>query len=174
MGMDKGLIDLFGKPMIQHVIDHIKPICDQVLISANDKVYEDFGYPVYNDEINEIGPAGGIISCLKYSINEKNIIISCDLPYASTKFMQKLLELSGDYEITLPMSGLHYQPLCAVYSKEVYAVFMECVNKGIYSLKSIIKAFRIQVIRQEDIKGFDLSFQLRNINSPDDFTSLIL
>jgi molybdopterin-guanine dinucleotide biosynthesis protein A len=174
MGQDKGLIKLNGKPMIQHVIDHIDPICDQILISANDKTYEDFGYPVCEDEINEIGPAGGIISCLKHSKNEQNIIISCDLPFASTQFIRTLLDMSGDYQITLPMSGPHYQPLCAVYSKEVYPVFMECVNKGIYSLKSIIKAFRIQVIRQEDIKGFDLSFQLRNINSPDDFTSLIL
>jgi molybdopterin-guanine dinucleotide biosynthesis protein A len=168
MGKDKGLIELNGKPMIQHVIDHIEPICDQVLISANDKAYEDFGYPVHNDEINEIGPAGGIISCLKHSTNENNIIISCDLPFASTEFIRKLLDLSGDYKITLPKSGPHYQPLCAVYSNEVYAVFMDCINKGIYSLKSIIKEFRIQVIMQEDIEGFDLSKELRNINYPDD------
>ena len=75
MGMDKGLIELKGKPMIQHVIDHIDPICNEILISANDKVYENFSYPVYNDEIHEIGPAGGIISCLKHSSYNKNIII---------------------------------------------------------------------------------------------------
>ena len=168
MGKDKGLIELNGKPMIHHVIDHIDPICNQILISANDKAYENLGYPVFNDEINEIGPAGGIISSLKHSSNEKNIIISCDLPYASTAFIQKLLDLSGDYEITLPKSGPHYQPLCAVYSKEVYSVFMEFVKKEIYSLKTIIKQFRIQVVEQADIEEFDLSKELRNINSPED------
>ncbi len=171
MGKDKGLIKLNGKPMIQHVIDHIDPICDQILISANDKTYEDFGYPVYYDEINDIGPAGGIISSLKHSSNKKNIVISCDLPFASTKFIRTLLELSGDYAITLPMSRQHYQPLCAVYSKEVYPVFMEYISKGIYSLKSIIKEFRIRIIKQEDIEGFDLSRELRNINYPDDLSS---
>jgi molybdopterin-guanine dinucleotide biosynthesis protein A len=174
MGQDKGLIRLYGKPMIRHVIDHIDPICDQILISANDNVYEDFGYPVYKDEINEIGPAGGIVSSLKHSKNEKNIIISCDLPFASTQFIRTLLDLSGDHKITLPMSGPHYQPLCAVYSKEVYSVFMECINKGIYSLKSIINEFRIRVIRQEDIEGFDLSRELRNINSQNDLSGLNL
>lgn len=174
MGKDKGLIELNGKPMIQHVIDHIDPVCNQVLISANDRAYEEFGYPVHYDEINEIGPAGGIISCLKHSVNEKNIIISCDLPYASTQFIRKLLDLSGDYKITLPKSGPYFQPLCAVYSKEVYSVFLESVNKGIYSLKSIIKEIRIQVIMQEDIQGFDLSKELRNINYPDDLSGLNL
>lgn len=174
MGQDKGLIKLNGKPMIQHVIDHIDPICDQILISANDKAYEDFGYPVCEDEINEIGPAGGIVSSLKHSKNEKNIIISCDLPFASTQFIRKLIDMSGDYKIALPMSGPHYQPLCAVYSKEVYTVFMDCVYKGIYSLKSIIKEFRIRIIKQEDIEGFDLTRELRNINYPDDLSSLNL
>jgi molybdopterin-guanine dinucleotide biosynthesis protein A len=174
MGQEKGLIKLNGKPMIQHVIDHLDPICDQILISANATMYQDFGYPVFKDEINEIGPAGGIVSSLKHSKNEKNIIIACDLPFASTPFIRTLLDMSENYEITLPMSGPHYQPLCAVYSKEVYAVFMECINKGIYSLQSIVKAFRIQIIRQGDIKGFDLSIELRNINSPDDMPSLDL
>ena len=174
MGREKGLININGKPMIQHVIDHIDPVCEQVIISANDKAYEDFGYPVYRDEINEIGPAGGIITCLKHSKNEKNIIISCDLPFATTGFIRTLLEMSGDHEITLPMSGSYYQPLCAVYSKEVYTVFREYVNKGIYSLQSIIRAFRIRAVRQEDIKGFDLSRELRNVNSPDDLSSFDL
>ena len=168
MGMDKGLIELKGKPMIQHVIDHIDPICNEILISANNKVYENFSYPVYNDEIHEIGPAGGIISCLKHSSYKKNIIISCDLPYASTPFIQKLFELSGDFEITLPKSGPYYQPLCAIYSKEVYSVFMECINKGIYSMQTIINEFRIQVIEQADIEEFDFSKELRNINYPGD------
>ncbi len=172
MGRDKGLIKLNGKPMIQHVIDHIEPICDQLLISANDKSYKDFGFPVYHDEIDEIGPAGGILSCFKHSKHEKNIIISCDLPFASTQFIRKLLDLSGDYEITLPMSGTHYQPLCAVYSRQVYPVFEKTVNKGIFSLKSIIKSFRIQVIKPEDIQGYDLSRELRNINSPDDLKKI--
>ena len=168
MGKDKGLIELKGKPMIQHVIDNIDPVCDEILISANDKVYEKFGYPVFKDEINEIGPAGGIVSSLKHSSNKMNIIISCDLPYASTPFIQKLLDLSGAYKITLPKSGQYYQPLCAVYSKEVYSVFMEYVNKGIYSLKAIIEAFRIRILQPADIQGFDLSRELKNINYPDD------
>lgn len=172
MGQDKGLIELNGKPMIQHVIDHIDPICEEVLISANDNAYERFGYPVYPDEINDIGPAGGIISCLKHSTNEKNIIISCDLPYASTHFLRNLLGLSGDYQITIPKSGPYHQPLCAIYSKEVQSVFLECVNKGIFSLKSIIKELRMQVIEQADVDDFDLSKELRNINYPDDVESM--
>ena len=62
MGQEKGLIEIAGKPMIQHVIDHIDPVCNQILISANKAEYNRFGYPVIMDEIKDIGPAGGIIS----------------------------------------------------------------------------------------------------------------
>ena len=168
MGQDKGLLELNGKPMIQHVIDHIDPICDQILISTNEKKYEDFGFPVYKDVITDIGPAGGIISCLDHSANNKNLIISCDLPYTSTNFIRKLLDLSSDYEITLPKYGPHLQPLCAVYSKRVYKTFKECVTMGVYSLKSIIMEFQVQVIEQDAIPEFDFSKELNNINSKDD------
>jgi molybdopterin-guanine dinucleotide biosynthesis protein A len=168
MGLDKGLLELNGKPMIQHVIDHIDPICDQILISTNEKKYEDFGFPVYKDVITDIGPAGGIISCLVHSTNNKNIIISCDLPYASTNFIRKLIDLSGDFEITLPRTGPYFQPLCAVYSKDVYRTFRDCIKQGMYSLKSIIMEFQIQVIEQDDISEFDLAKELKNINTPED------
>jgi len=172
MGQEKGLIELNGKPMIQHVIDHIHPICDQILISANDRRYEDFGYPVYKDVISDIGPAGGIISCLNHSTNKKNIIISCDLPFASTKFIRKLLDLSSDFEVTLPRLGPYLQPLCAVYSNSVYKTFMECVMGGLYSLKSIIKEFQIQAIEQGDVAEFVLEEELKNINSLNDLENL--
>lgn len=168
MGQDKGFLELNGKPMIQHVIDHINPMCDQILISANEKKYEELGYPVYKDVISDIGPAGGIISCLDHSNNNKNIIISCDLPHASTDFIRKLLDLSGDYEITLPKSGQQLQPLCAIYSKKVYKSFMEYVSRGFYSLKSIIMEFRVQVIQEDAMPAFDFSKELKNINSMDD------
>lgn len=172
MGQDKGFIELNGKPMVQHVIDHINPICDQILISANDKKYEDFGFPVYTDVIKDIGPAGGIISCLNHSTNSKNIIISCDLPFASTKFIRELIDLSGDKEVTLPKSETYLQPLCAVYSKSAYKMINELVRRGIYSLRSILKKLQIQVIEQEDIIEFDLSKELKNINSIEDLKSL--
>lgn len=168
MGQDKGLILLDGKPMIQHVIDNINPICDQVLISANDIKYEEFGHPVYEDIVPGIGPAGGIISCLDHSKSKKNIIISCDLPYASTNFIRKLIDLSGDSEITLPKTGPYFQPLCAVYSKDVYRTFRDCIKQGMYSLKSIIMEFQIQIIEQDDIPEFELAKELKNINTPED------
>jgi molybdopterin-guanine dinucleotide biosynthesis protein A len=174
MGQEKGLIELNGKPMIQLVIENLYPICDQILISANEKGYEHFDYPVHKDVISNIGPVGGIITCLNHSTNQKNIVISCDLPFASTTLIQKLLDLSGDYEITLPKSGQYYQPLCAIYSKDVYIRLRSFVSGGVYSLISIITELHAQVIEEGDIAEFDLAKELKNINSPDDLDNLNL
>jgi molybdopterin-guanine dinucleotide biosynthesis protein A len=172
MGYDKGLLDITGRPMIQHVIDHLEPICSQILISANTDKYERFGYKVIPDIVHDVGPAGGLVSCLPYSVNRKNIVISCDLPFATTEFMAKLLKLSVDFDITLPKTGPFLQPLCAVYSKQVKDRLKTLVEEGHHSLQYLVRQFTLNIIEQKHLKDLNLALVLRNINYPDDLDSL--
>lgn len=53
MGMvDKGLQLLKGKPMVEHVIDRLRPQVSTLMINANrnTEAYATFGYPVYADD----------------------------------------------------------------------------------------------------------------------------
>ena len=47
-GVDKGLVDLAGKPMVAHVLERFAPQVDEVLVNANQNLdrYAAFGYPV--------------------------------------------------------------------------------------------------------------------------------
>lgn len=60
MGVDKGLMLLNEKPMVQHVIDAVKLVADEIIIVANNKEYKQFGYTVISDEIENAGPLAGI------------------------------------------------------------------------------------------------------------------
>jgi molybdopterin-guanine dinucleotide biosynthesis protein A len=171
MGQEKGLIEIAGKPMIQHVINHIAPLCDQILISANREEYKDFGYNVVKDVIKDIGPAGGIASCLPYSKHKKNIIISYDLPSASTLFIQRLLHLSEDYEITIPECDKHLQPLCGIYQKDIYPEFIKLVRNGHLALKYLVKRFNLKIVDETMLQGIDIREALRNINTEEDLNS---
>jgi molybdopterin-guanine dinucleotide biosynthesis protein A len=171
MGQDKGLMAFEGKPMIQHVIDHIEPLCDQILISANKEEYNRLGYPVIKDDIRDIGPAGGIISCLPHARHEKCIIISCDLPLASTSFIQKLIKLSDNYEITLPEYDGNIQPLCGIYQTDIYERFQKIVQTGQLTMKYLVGQFNLNVVHESLLPGINFRSQLRNINYKDDLSS---
>ena len=47
-GVDKGLISLQNKPLIQHVISRLQPQVDKIFINANREIaqYEAFGFKV--------------------------------------------------------------------------------------------------------------------------------
>lgn len=62
-GQDKGLIQLNGQPLVQHVIDKLAPQTPTLLINANrnQSQYQQFA-PVISDEFPDYpGPLGGIV-----------------------------------------------------------------------------------------------------------------
>ena len=62
-GTDKGLMLLHQKPLIEHVIERLKPQVEEILINANREIaqYQAFGYTVLQDEIQEfLGPLAGL------------------------------------------------------------------------------------------------------------------
>ena len=64
-GLDKGLLQLDDKPLVQHVIDSLEPQVRNILINANRHLeqYGRLGYPVVQDSFTGFaGPMAGIAS----------------------------------------------------------------------------------------------------------------
>ena len=62
-GVDKGLVELDGQPMVAHVLERLAPQVDEVLINANQNAerYAAFGHPVVADAIGGFaGPLAGL------------------------------------------------------------------------------------------------------------------
>jgi molybdenum cofactor guanylyltransferase len=106
-GEDKGLVLYKNQPLIELVIEKIKPQVNNIVISANRNIrrYEKFGYPVISDlaltnkNTNDTyqGPLAGIAAALPACSNEWIFIIACDMPLVSDSIVSRLTnELSGD------------------------------------------------------------------------------
>lgn len=172
MGTDKGLIDIMGQPMVEHVIHHIKPLCSRILISSNLENYKYLGYEVIEDEWQNFGPAAGILSCLNVSETNNNLVISCDLPMASTALLEKLYAYAMDADITVPRINTHFQPLCGFYRTSIRDSFKEYLLSGEKSMQFIIQYFNFRLVSQEMIPGINLERELQNFNSPEDLERL--
>lgn len=69
-GMDKGLVDYQGQPMIEHVLSRITPQVDQVMINANRNLdrYQQYGVPVITDETDQFdGPLAGMQAGMRHA-----------------------------------------------------------------------------------------------------------
>lgn len=93
-GIDKGLVQLHGKPLVQHVIERLSKQAEEILINANREIvqYQRFGYPVLQDETADfIGPLAGFSLGLQQARHEYLLTVPCDSPLIPVDLSQRLL-----------------------------------------------------------------------------------
>jgi molybdopterin-guanine dinucleotide biosynthesis protein A len=93
-GEDKGLLLLQNKPLIQHVIERLKPQVDEILINANREItqYQMLGYPVLQDKNADfIGPLAGFCLGLQNAKHENVLTVPCDSPLLPLNLAERLL-----------------------------------------------------------------------------------
>lgn len=93
-GQDKGLIELAGRPIIEHVLDRLRPQVGEVLISANRNLdrYQQFGHPVISDGQTEyLGPMAGMVAAGRQAHGEWLLIVPCDTPFLPHDLLERLL-----------------------------------------------------------------------------------
>ncbi len=83
MGKEKGLMRWKGKTLIEHAIAILSPLCENIIISANNDHFDSFGYPVVGDLFPGCGPMGGIFSVLTKSETLNNLVIPSDTPFVT-------------------------------------------------------------------------------------------
>jgi len=67
-GADKGLLPLGGRPLIEHVLQHLRPQCDRFLITANRHIddYADYAPVVHDENGGHAGPLAGLVAAFGF------------------------------------------------------------------------------------------------------------
>ena len=173
MGIDKSMMMLNGKSLVEYSIDALKPLCNKVVISSNKFIYDFTGCEVWPDALPGQAPIIGIYSCLKRSETDINIILSCDMPLISTMILEYLLSNSEIHDITAPVHGDDFiEPLCGIYRKSSMVILKEFFDNGNFSLKDCIMAASHRLMPIDFQLPFFSQNLFSNINTPDDFDSL--
>ena len=173
MKTDKGLVDVLGKHLIQYTIDNLSPVCNEILISSNSEGYDKFGFKVIKDEVENIGPVGGLYSCLKASANEVNIVLSCDTPLVSMEILQCLLNNFEGHAASVPWYEKdYYEPLCAIYTKEFEKVLKKAIEVNNHKLPRIYTNTDIKKIPIKDHLDCFSTNAFFNVNSIEDVKKL--
>jgi len=95
-GVEKGLLDWRGRPLIAHLIDALAPQVDHILINANraHERYAIFGLPIIRDhvEFEGFGPLAGMHTALSHAATERVICVPCDMPELPDDLVARLLQ----------------------------------------------------------------------------------
>ena len=100
-GVDKGLQVLRGRPMVEHVIERLRPQVNEVLINANQNLerYGAYGCPVVTDAVGGFaGPLAGLHAGMKSTRAPLILTVPCDSPFLPLDLAARLeagLEATG-------------------------------------------------------------------------------
>lgn len=94
-GADKGLVEYQQRPLIEWVLQTIRPQVSEVLISANRNidVYAQYGCCVVKDAIPDFpGPLAGVLAAMETVNTPWLLVTPCDSPHLPANLAQHLLE----------------------------------------------------------------------------------
>jgi len=171
MRRDKGLVPLDGLPMIEHLLERVRPLGDEVLITTNQpESYAYLGLRMVADEVPGEGALAGLHTALKAARGDTVLVLACDMPFVNVPLLGYLLDLSPDFDVVVPRWQDVLQTIHAVYSRQYCLPAMEDVLKrGRKRVFSFYSQVQVREISEDEIVRFDpqgLSFF--NVNTPEE------
>lgn len=179
MGVDKSLLKINDKTLVEISFDKLSKIFHRVLIiSDNENKFDIDAAEQFKDIFTNAGPLGGIHSGLKHSDDNLNFILSCDMPLITTELITHLCEQHGNNDITIPQYAGQNHFLCGVYSRSCLPNIERKLNSGInystdgkknfkFSLKNLIASLQANIINADNLHFSNTSL-FYNVNTPED------
>lgn len=167
-GMDKGWVELAGKPLVEHVITRLKPQVKSVMINANRNIerYGIYGLPIVGDEAGEFfGPLAGMLSAMRVAKTRYILTAPCDSPMLPTDLAQRMFSslLRGSAKVCVAHDGVKMQPVFALMSCTLKESLSSYLASGERKVETWLKEHKPA---QADFS--DQPWAFLNINSPQD------
>ena len=123
-GIDKGLVELEGRPMISYIIDALRPQVGSILINANRNIstYKEYGYPVISDELEDFqGPLAGMATGLMHCKTDYIATVPCDGPVLAENYVDILMQAAtqANSPISVGFDGHRLQPVYALIHRSL-------------------------------------------------------
>jgi molybdopterin-guanine dinucleotide biosynthesis protein A len=112
-GVDKGLVDLGGRPMVAHVIERLQPQVAAILVNANQnrERYEALGFPVVADAVGGFaGPLAGLHAGLAAVATPYAVTVPCDSPFLPDDLVPRLARALAEHDAQLAVAKTFDQP----------------------------------------------------------------
>jgi len=171
-GIDKGLIEFQGKPMVLHVIQALLPDVSALLINANRNIgeYEALGYRVLPDQLEGfLGPLAGMASGMYASTTKYIVTAPCDCPLVGVGLVRRLYQSvrNENAQIGVATDGQRLHPVFALVQRDLLPDLAAYLEDGERKIDRWYARHRVSVVRFDDVPQW-----FRNVNSPEEHAEL--
>lgn len=169
MRTDKGLLKLKGVTFIEKIASTLKPFVNEIILVSDHKEHDVFGLKRIEDLYKNAGPLSGILSGLKASQTENNIILSCDIPFVSETLLTQLLNNSNNETLInqIECEGKS-MPLIATYKKQCWSSIQEALENDERRVRVLVKSLNPNTISVDS----NYKLMVENINTPEQYKTL--
>ena len=164
-GVDKGLVELDGKPMVAHVLARLAPQVGTVLINANQNPdrYAQFGYQVVADAVGGFaGPLAGLHAGMSVATTTYVVTVPCDSPFLPEDLVARLslglLRENAQLAVAKTLEQPH--PVFALVRRDVLPHLASFLHDGGRKIDAWYATLHIVEVPFDDSKS-----AFRNINT---------
>lgn len=171
-GVDKGLIEFQGKPLVAHVLERLRPQVAEILINANRETerYAAFGFPVVSDAIGGFaGPLAGLHCGMRLAHHPLVLTVPCDSPFLPCDLVARLRQAleAQDADLAVAKTGNQLQPVFCLCRTTLFTNLTRFLEGGGRKIDAWYASLRtVEVSFDDEIDAF------ANINTPEDLACL--
>jgi molybdopterin-guanine dinucleotide biosynthesis protein A len=171
MGSDKALLPLAGRPLIEHMLNRIDDLGNEILVTTNrPQDYEFLGVRLVSDPVPGLGVLNGLHTALDAAREKSVLVLACDLPFVSRPLLEHLVSLASQADVVVPHHEDGFEPLHAIYKKQACLPAIGAVlAAGEKRLLSFYPMVHVLHVERSDLSRLDprgLSFF--NVNTLED------
>lgn len=169
-GVDKALLPLAGRPMVERVLEVLRPLFEQILfVAAAEEPYASFGLPVAIDRHASAGPLAGLEAGLAAAKSPRAFAVACDMPSLSGELIRFLAALDTEAQAVVPVAGGRLQPLHAFYQTELAAEAKSALEDGVRRLEDFLARTRWRRVEEDEFSSVPGALRsFANVNTPED------
>ena len=169
MGRDKRFLPLDGESLLARTLRKGRAAGFRSIVLAAEgersdltTLAEENGAYLVTDDIPAQGPAAAIAAGLAAAKTEWALVLSADMPFYDFELVRTFLPYAnGDTQVILPTLSGYWQPLAALYRRDVGAAFGTAIARGDRKLGVILRELAVCEVPLTVDAGFFF-----NVNTP--------
>ena len=171
LGGEKARVMLGGRPFIQHVMDRVGPLADELLwVARADQALAADGHArVIHDLPGNLGLVAAMATAIRASRHPWVWIVGCDMPFVSPDLLRYQWHVRGGYDVVVPRIPAGLEPLHGLYHRRCLSYLLGAAEGGERRVGRVISRMPVRYVTADEIAQHDPSgYAFVNINSPQD------
>lgn len=186
MGEDKALKLFLGKPLIQHVIERLASIADEMIVTTNRPAEYGFlntstrpiGQSVHRLRlVSDLKPGrgalGGLYTAIASATSPFVAVVACDMPFASPMLIEgaRRLMVEEEADVVIAKTEAGYEPFHALYRRETCLPAIEsAMDADQWKVIAWFPQVKVRILSPAEVKAFDPSgLCFWNLNTLEEF-----